>query len=172
MPQNVTMKEIYDIAAAFITDRNTKVEIEASDMAIVYEFTKYGLATYPYVMTIVCPRGASTLRKVTYKNTVTKQERVVTEGDKKCGEVILSRGAGFVSTDPIQPLAQAKTKANVGRAEDRTQSDLSKFIARLQSPRFFSLYDLAQARAMGRIKTTDNTTLMFNIIYRLKENQH
>ena len=172
MPQNVTMKEIYDIAAAFITDRNTKVEVKASDMAIVYEFTKYGLATYPYVMKIVCPRGASTLRKVTYKNTVTQQERVVTEGDKKCGEVILSRAAGFVSTEPTQPLAQAKTKANVGRVEDWGQSDLSKFIARMQSPRFFNLYDLAQARATGQIKTTDNTTLMFNIIYRMNVNQH
>ena len=59
MSKIYSISEIYDITAAFITDRDTKVLITDSYKdGTSYCFTKYGLANYPYQLRIYVPCGA------------------------------------------------------------------------------------------------------------------
>ena len=69
-------------------------------------------------------------------------------------------------------IVSAETKHNVGRAIDSTQRDIVKFGTRMLSPKFFKLVELANKRAFNKIETSNNTPQMFNLLYRIQnENQ-
>ena len=62
------------------------------------------------------------------------------------------------------------TKHEVGSALDKRQSDMNRFITRWRSKKFFNIAEMAEMRISGKLKTTDNSAQLFNMIYRLKEN--
>ncbi|MBQ8294409.1 MAG: hypothetical protein IJX89_03420 [Alphaproteobacteria bacterium] len=147
--------EIYDIAIAFIMDKDTQADAYISNDDILYTFTKRGLADYPYCLiisaTCKAPYKIGTYPKMKYK-----------------GHISLQRGT---SLNPQHSLLDERTKHEVGSALDKTQCDLKRFITRVRSPKFFKTLDMAEKRITGKIQTTDNSAQLFNIIYRLKENQ-
>ncbi len=180
MQTQTTMTDIYDIAVAFITDRDTKISVHNNDGSISYTFTKYGLADYPYRMEIYIPCGAP--EKLKLKGSYTfhtsrldndlhmKWHQPYTT-DKKQGEVYLHRGTAITDKHHERTLIFATTKHNVGRANDKTQSALTRFITRKMSPRFFKLATMAQKRTRGEIQTSDNSAMLFNMIYRIKKSK-
>lgn len=156
MPNKTTITGIYDIATAFITDRNTQVSADCSKYGIRYTFTKRGLADYPYCMVIRIPRDAP-------------EYNCHYALERKCGEVYLHRGSATTDIYHERTLLSATTKHNVGRANDNTQRDIVRVITRILSPRFFKLANMAEKRLRGEIQTTDNTAQLFNMIYRIKQ---
>lgn len=160
MATKCTIREIYDIATAFITDRNTSVEATCDNQVIAFRFIKRGLAEYPYTLVVSAERGAP--KKIT--NTIYM--------DKKPGKVYLHRGTMLTGATDTRTIISAETKHNVGRALDKTQSQIVQFGTRILSPRFFELLQMAENRLNNKIKTTNNTTQMFNLLYRIQnENQ-
>ena len=159
MTKKCTIREIYDIATAFITDRKTTVNVSSTENGTTYTFIRRGLADYPYQLMIYAPKGAPEHLK--YHPYIT---------DKKQGSIKIQRGTG-VNLMEGRTIASAKTKHNVGRALDKKQCDIVRFGTRMLSPKFFQLMDMANKRAFGNIKTTDNTTQMFNLLYRI-QNEH
>lgn len=151
---NNTINNIYDIANAFITDQDTTYETFGNNGAIGYKFIKRGLADYPYCITIYA--GCGSPHKSRF-------------GDKivHYGTITVHRGTNSGST---RNLLEYKTKREVGSALDKKQSDAHRFISRLMSQKFFKIVDMAEKRATGQIKTTDNSVQLSNIVYRLKEN--
>lgn len=160
MTKTRTISEIYDIATAFITDRQTTVDVSHSNGHLIYEFTKRGLAEYPYTLVISAERGAPT--KIPNTN----------QTNKKTGHVYLQRGTALSGMYGSRTIISAETKHNVGRAIDSTQREIVQFGTRMLSPKFFELVELANKRAFSKIKTSDNTSQMFNLLYRIQnENQ-
>lgn len=160
MSKTCTINEIYDITAAFITDRNTTVDATCSDDSMMFKFTKRGLAEYPYQLIVYVPRGAPQRAKFSPYET-----------DKKQGEIKLQRGTGANLTGG-RTIACAETKHNVGRAIDKNQCQIVQIGTRMLSPKFFELVEMANKRALNQIATSDNTTQMFNWLYRAQnENQ-
>lgn len=155
MPQKCTIREIYDIATAFITDRKTTVDVSHSNGHLMYKFTKRGLAEYPYTLVISANRGAPA--KIPNTNLT----------DKKPGRVYLQRGTILDGGTGPRTVISAETKYNVGRAIDSHQREIVQTFTYIMSPKFFQLMDMANQRAFGNIKTSDNTTQMFNMLYRI-----
>ena len=178
MSKQTTITEIYDIAAAFITDLNTEISIHGNNGSLTYKFIKHGLADYPYCMELHIPCGAP--EKIKLKGSYTfhtskldgklcMQWHQPYMTDKKQGEVYLHRGMAITDKHHERTLIFAITKHNVGRANDKTQSDLMRFITRQMSPQFFKLVNLADKRTRGKIQTTDNSAMLYNMIYRIKQ---
>ena len=160
MTKTRTISEIYDIATAFITDRQTTVDVSNSNGHLMYKFTKHGLAEYPYTLVISAERGAPA--KIPNTN----------QTNKKPGHVYLQRGTALSGMYGPRTIVSAETKHNVGRAIDSTQREIVQFGTRMLSPKFFELIELANKRAFSKIETSDNTTQMFNLLYRIQnENQ-
>ena len=160
MSRTHTISEIYDIATAFITDRKTTVDVSSTENDTTYTFIRRGLEEYPYQLMIYAPKGAPEHLK--YHPYIT---------DKKQGSIKIQRGTG-VNLMEGRTIVSAKTKHNVGRALDKKQCDIVRFGTRMLSPKFFQLMDMANKRAFSKIETSDNTTQMFNLLYRIKnENQ-
>lgn len=160
MPQKCTIREIYDIATAFITDRKTTVDVSYSNSHLMYKFTKRGLAEYPYTLVISAERGAPA--KIPNTN----------QTNKKPGRVYLQCGTILDGETGPRTVISAETKYNVGRAIDSRQREIVQTFTHMLSPKFFELMDMANKRAFGNIKTTNNTTQMFNLLYRIQnENQ-
>ncbi len=178
MSTQTTITDIYDIAAAFITDRDTNVSIRGNNGSFYYRFTKHGLADYPYCMEIHIPCGApeKIKSKGSYTFHTSKFDGKLRMNwhqpymtDKKQGEVYLHRGTAITDKHHERTLIFATTKHNVGRANDKTQCDLMRFITRQMSPQFFKLVSMANKRTRGEIQTTDNSTMLYNMIYRIKQ---
>ena len=159
MSTETTMTNIYDIAMAFITDRDTNINVSGNGKSLNYKFINRGLADYPYCLEITIPRGAP--------------ERLgwplPLATNKKQGIVHLHRGTATTDIYHERTLLSATTKHNVGRAHDPKQSDLMRFITRSMSPRFFKLVNMANQRTRCEIQTTDNTAMLYNMIYRIKQ---
>ena len=160
MSKIYSISEIYDIATAFITDRQTTVDVSNSNGHLMYKFTKRGLAEYPYTLVISAECGAPA--KIPNTN----------QTNKKPGRVYLQRGTALSGMYGPRTIVSAETKHNVGRAIDSTQREIVQIFTYMLSPKFFQLMDMANKRAFGNIKTTNNTTQMFNLLYRIQnENQ-
>ena len=160
MSRTHTINEMYDIATAFITDRKTTVNVSSTENGTTYTFIRRGLEEYPYQLMIYAPKGAPEHLK--YHPYIK---------DKKQGSIKIQRGTG-VNLREGRTIASAKTKHNVGRALDTKQCDIVRFGTRMLSPKFFELIEMANKRAFSKIETSDNTTQMFNLLYRIKnENQ-
>ncbi len=180
MSRTHTISEMYDIATAFITDRDTTVQTSSSDNGTTYKFTKRGLAEYPHQLIVYVPKGAPERLKL--KGSYTFRKNPLTQKlnmrwnqpyrtDKKQGEITLQRGTGINFMDG-RTIAHAETKHNVGRAFDKTQRDIVRWGTRMLSPKFFELVEMANKRATNQIETKNNTTQMFNLLYRIRnENQ-
>lgn len=168
MTQRISMAEMYDIAAAFITDKDTKVQVLADQDRIEYTFTKHKLADYPYCLVISIERGAPQKCRPYLSKRDDGNYDVVTR-DNKHGHVYLKRGTGATGYAGNRVLVTAQTRKNVGRAFDKTQRDIVKAFTRFCSPSFFNVYDLANKRASGQLATKDNDRQLFSVIYRLKE---
>ncbi|MBQ2859016.1 MAG: hypothetical protein IJE82_01465 [Alphaproteobacteria bacterium] len=180
MSRTHTINEMYDIATAFITDRKTTVNVSSTENGTTYTFIRRGLAEYPYQLMIYAPKGAPERLKL--KGSYTFRKNPLTQKlnmrwnqpyrtDKKQGEITIQRGTGINFMDG-RTIAHAETKHNVGRALDKKQCDIVRFGTRMLSPKFFELIEMANKRAFSKIETSDNTTQMFNLLYRIKnENQ-
>lgn len=165
-------QEIYDIASAFITDKDVKVSSFSRDGHLGYTFIKYGLADYPYCLTIFAEAKAP--QKCREKSYLSPVEGFV-PGEiyikKHYGEIEIKRGSGVGDGFGTRILTKYVTKHEVGSALDKTQSDIKRFFTRRKSPKFFEIVDMAKKRILGQIPTTDNSAQLFNMIYRMKENQ-
>ena len=155
MTKKCTIREIYDIATAFITDRDTTLKTTSVDGVTMYKFTKHGLAEHPYTLVISVEHGAPT--KIQNSN----------QTNKKTGHVYLLRDT---ETNP-RTIISAETAHNVGRAVDKKQRGIVQLYTRILSPKFFQLMNMANERAFNRIKRTNNTPHMFNVLYRI-QNEH
>lgn len=181
MSKTYSISEIYNITAAFITDRDTKVQISDSDEdGTSYCFTKYGLANYPYQLRIYVPCGAPEDLKL--KGSYTFSKNLLTgkfkmrwhqpyKTDKKQGEITIQRGTGINFTGK-RTIVSAETKHNVGRAFDKKQRQIVQTGTRMLSPNFFKLVEMAEKRALNQLKTSDNSALMFNWLYRIQNENH
>ena len=160
MTKTRTISEMYDIATAFITDRKTTVNVSSTENGTTYTFIRRGLAEYPYQLMIYAPKGAPEHLKY--------HPYII---DKKQGSINIQRGTGINFMEG-RTIVSAKTKHNVGRAFDKTQRDIVRFGTRMLSPKFFELIEMTNKRAFSKIETSDNTTQMFNLLYRIRnENQ-
>ena len=151
-------KEIYDIATAFITDSDVHVRAFGNDGGIGYMFIKYGLADYPYCLTI-------------YAGNNMAQKSRLTPVKRNYGEIDVKRGIASSDGYRKRILLEYCTKREVGNALNKTKSDMSRFLTRIQSPRFFKIVKMAEKRIAGDIRPTDNSAKIFDMIYRIKENQ-
>ena len=141
----------YDIATAFITDKNTTIKAHNSQGTINYTFIKYDLAEYPYCMTILAK----------YKAPKHKENNR--------GTIIVYRGTNISGMNNHRTLIRHVTKHEVGPALDVTKSDLQRFITRAKSAQFFNLLDLAAKRIANQLPTTDNSAQIYNMIYRMEQ---
>ena len=157
MSQDYTIKQAYDIAMAFITDRDTTAHAQINDRHISYTFEKRFRTDLPYCLTIYVERGAPEKRGFLM--------------DNKRGHIMLQRGTATASDNHARTLFSAYTDCNAGRAVDKNQSDIVRFGTRMLSPRFFKLLDMAEKRVSGKIKTMDNSGETYMKIYRILENQ-
>jgi hypothetical protein len=165
-------QEIYDIVSTFITDKNVKVSSFCRDGNLGYTFIRYGLADYPYCLTVYATCKAPQKRRE--KSYLSPFEGFVPGEiyiEKHYGEIEIKRGSGVSDGYGTRILLAHKTKHEVGTALDKTQSDIKRFFARRKSPEFFKIVNMAEKRILGQIPTTDNSAQLYNIIYRLKENQ-
>lgn len=151
-------QEIYDIASAFITDKDVQISTFGFNGDIGYTFTKYGLADYPYCLTIFAEAKAPQKRSEKYI-------------EKHHGKINIKRGTASGDGYGNRTLTEYITEHEVGSALDKTQCDMKRFFTRIQSPKFFKIVNIAEKRMLGQISTTDNTAQLFNMIYRLKANQ-
>ncbi len=156
MSKTCTISEIYDIATAFITDRKTTVDVSYSNGHLMYTFIKRGLAEYPHTLVISAERGAPT--RIPHTN----------HTDKKLGRVYLQRGTALDGGTGPRTIISAQTKYNVGRALDPRQREIIQIGTRMLSPKFFELIEMANKRATNQIETKNNTTQMFNLLYRIQ----
>lgn len=151
-------QEIYDIASAFITDKDVQISTFGFNGDIGYTFTKYGLADYPYCLTIFAEAKAPQKRSEKYI-------------EKHHGKINIKRGTASGDGYGNRTLTEYITEHEVGSALDKTQCDMKRFFTRIQSPKFFKIVNIAEKRILGQISTADNTAQLFNMIYRLKANQ-
>ena len=157
-------QEIYDIASAFITDKDVQISTFGFNGDIGYRFTKYGLADYPYCLTIFAEAKAPQKRRE--KGYISPRA-----GDFVRGEKYIKRGTASGDGYGNRTLTEYITEHEVGSALDKTQCDMKRFFTRIQSPKFFKIVNMAKKRMLGQIPTADNTAQLFNMIYRLKANQ-
>ena len=136
-----TISDIYDVAVAFITDSKTQLSSIAFDDGDI-SYSFTKSGDVPYKLTI---------------------SATPTSGNKAKGQITVTYGTTII--------AQATTKHSVANALSKNKSDASRFITRIQSPRFFKLLELAEKRAKKEIPTSDNSISIFNCVYRFKENQ-
>ena len=174
---NYEINDIYDIATAFITDKNSTVTAKVSEKEINYTFTRNGLGEYPYILTISATRKAPSLTQETSAHPMSDgrvytQKRIFKK--KNYGTISVSTQKAYnICCEPVKmkkDLLNYTTKHEVGSALDKTQCDLRRFMTRIKSRKFFNLLDLAEKRISGQIATTDNSKQIFDMIYRLKEN--
>ena len=168
MTQKISMAEMYDIASAFILDKDTNVRMDSDQKRITYTFTKYHLANYPYCLVVEIPRGAPQKCHPYLSERGDGSYDVVTI-DNKNGCVYLKRGTGITGYVGNRVLVSAQTRNNVGRAFDKNQRDIVRGLTRLRSPSFFNIYELAKKRTMGQVALTDNNRRLFGILYRIRE---
>ena len=142
---NYTTANIYDIAAAFITDRKTKFTATSNPEYISYTFVKRGLDVNPYSINVYAPRS-------------TEQKR---------GRISLHH---IINGEP-KLLLQKQTRFNVDRALDNKHSQVTELLTRCMSPKFFIIFDMAEKRFCNELELQDNTNMLFNMLYRAKENQ-
>ena len=147
MPKKISMTQAYDIATAFITDNNTTLEKEFEPSY----YTHYTLKRGNLQLEINAPHGGAGydwLDDYYFKNN---------------GSVDLYRGS--------YTIMFVSTKHNVGRAVNKSRFNPMAVFTRLREPKFFKILDLAEQRAQGRIKTTDNTALINKFIRQIPEKQ-
>lgn len=166
-------KEIYNIASAFITDKDVQVSSFGIDGDIGYTFIKYDLENYPYCLTIFAEAKAPQKRRE--KGHISPRVGDFVRGEKYIekhhGKIEIKRGTAASDSYGTRTLLKHTTKHEVGTALDKTQSDIKRFFTRIQSPQFFKIVNMAEKRILGQIPTMDNSVQLYNIIYRLKENQ-
>ena len=175
---NYEINDIYDIATAFITDKNTTVAAEVSEKEINYTFTRNGLGEYPHILTISATRKAPAWTQEASAHPMS-DGRVYTQKrtfkKKNYGAINVSTQKNYhICCEPIKikkDLLNYTTKHEVGSALDKTQCDLRRFVTRIRSRKFFNIVDLADKRIAGQIATSDNSKQIFDMIFRLKENQ-
>ncbi len=176
---NYEINDIYDIATAFIMDKNTKIDFDqdVEKDKICYKFTRHGLTDTPYCLCISATRKAPTWHQEASAHPMS-DGRIHTEKrkfkKKNYGTITLSAEKEYrICGEPTKindKLLTYTTKHEVGSALDKGQSDMNRFLTRIKSRKFFNLLDLAEKRISGQIKTTDNSKQIFDMIYRLKEN--
>lgn len=167
---NYEINDIYDIATAFIMDKNTKIDFDqdVEKDKICYKFTRHGLTDTPYCLCISATRKAPTWHQIASPGYYGIFEK------KNYGTITLSAEKTCrMCGGPIKyndELLTHTTKHEVGSALDKTQCDLRRFMTRIRCKKFFNVLDLAEKRIAGQIATTDNSKQIFAIIYRLKQN--
>lgn len=175
---NYEINNIYDIATAFITDQNTTVTAKNTDSEITYIFTTNVLGKQPYSLTIHAIKKApeklqSASASPMSDGRIYREDKIFTK--KHYGQIKLSTKTTYsiscITTEFETNLLTYTTKHEVGSALDKRQSDMNRFITRWRSKKFFNIVEMSEMRISGKLKTTDNSAQLFNMIYRLKENQ-
>lgn len=167
---NYEINDIYDIATAFIMDKNTKIDFDqdVEKDKICYKFTRHGLTDTPYCLCISATRKAPTWHQEASPGYYGIFEK------KNYGTITLSAEKEYrICGEPTKindKLLTYTTKHEVGSALDKTQCDLRRFMTRIRCKKFFNVLDLAEKRIAGQIATTDNSKQIFDMIYRLKQN--
>lgn len=160
--QTVKIKDVYDIASAFIADKCSTLKVSKDNSGINYEFSKCvgsDACATEYTLTITMPCAGDVAD-------INQDGKVKHDVDIKRGRISLSKG--FKGNWFRSLLITAKTERDVSLADDKTCSDVSRAFTRMRSPRFFRLLNQAQQRAFGKLPTYDNTPQLFMLLYRLE----
>lgn len=159
--QTIKIKDVYDIASAFIVDKCSTLKVSKDNLGINYEFSKCvgsDACATEYTLTITMPNVGD--------GNINKGDKAGYTADVRRGRISLAKGwkgDWFRSL-----LLTAKTDSDVSLADDKTRSDVSRAFTRMCSPRFFKLLNQAQRRAFGKLPTCDNTQQLFMLLYRLE----
>lgn len=145
------ISQIYDIAAAFITDSKSVMSVTQNKYFVSYQFTR----TVPHVDNF-------TLKIIQPIGNVIKPEFGVRdwEVDYKLGTITLTDSAGY--------LLMSQTRHSVGKVGYEESSKLQKTFARAKSHKFFKLVDMANKRNNGNMELKDNTAEIFGIVAKLR----
>lgn len=147
MSNTHTIREIYDVASAFITDKTTTAVSNSHPEGIVYTFTKNDLTELSYRLEISVEYG--TQNQSSHKNGQIRILRSKSKHDWSSSDIIMS----------------AQTSLNAGRALDGTQPSIIRFGTRILSPYFFKLLNRAKLRTANKIPTSDNSIKIFTLLY-------
>lgn len=142
----VSIKQIYDITAAFITDCNTNIQTDISEHHTEYKLTRNG-----YTLYILAPHGAPEWN-------ISDEFWLDREGT-----ISLYYNSRLVSI--------AFTKHNVGLAMDKSPYNPIRIATRMLSPRFFKLLDMAKSRFRNTIPKTDNSAKIRQLLCTLNAKQ-
>ena len=159
--QTIKIKDVYDIASAFIVDKFSTLKVSKDDVGINYVFSKCfsgDASATEYTLTITMPNAGGA--------NINKGDKAGYTADVRRGRISLAKGwkgDWFRSL-----LLTAKTDSDVSLADDKTRSDVSRAFTRMCSPCFFKLLNQAQRRAFGKLPTCDNTQQLFMLLYRLE----
>lgn len=127
-----SIKQAYDIAHAFITDKDTTVGKTVNNYSTTYHMTRDNVR-----LEIYAPHGAP----------------VWSIAD----EFWMDRNGSIYLSIDNKTKMDAHTRYNVGRAMIRPRHNPISLLTRMRAPAFFHLLDLAEKRHMGKLEPTDNT---------------
>jgi hypothetical protein len=136
----LTTQQTYNIASALISDKNTTIE----KFETPYFCVKYIIRNNNLYLKIYAPYGSPHWDHV-----------------DKCWEI---NAGELMLLNKSQLVFLTYTKNNVGRAFGRTKYNPMNILTRLREPRFFKLLEMADARANGSLKTTDNQQKIQNML--------
>lgn len=171
---NLKIKDVYDLAMAFITDSGVKIVSRRNENGSTdYEFSRQfvpGDNGMVYTMVVTMPCGQPETKMVNKFNHKKMKWECCDVGDKKCG--LVSFYKAYPNNVHRQGIMTAQTENNVSLA-DRAMggSDLSRALVRVRSPRFFALMKQIQARLGGQVKIQNNAPLMDRLLWRAENNQ-
>lgn len=172
---NYEINDIYDIATAFITDQNTTIKAKNTETELTYTFTKNGLDEHSYHLTIHAVKKSPQKLQQASAHPMS-DGRVHTEHKtftkKHYGEIKLSIENNYhINCQPTKVetnLLTYQTKNEVGSALDKKQSDMNRFITRWKSKKFFDILNMAESRMCNKIKTTDNSAQISNMLHHIR----
>lgn len=147
MSDTHTIRKIYDIASAFITDRSALIQSHGTPDGVIYTFTKNDLTELSYRLEISVEYG--TQNQSSHKNGQIRILRSQSKSDWTHPDIIMS----------------AHPQINTGRAFDPTQPQIIRFGTRILSPLFFKLLNMAQLRTANKIPTSNNSIKIFTLLY-------
>lgn len=149
-----TIKQVYDIASAFIIDKDTDLKSHSDNWCVVYTISKtLSTTNQTYHLQVNIPRNIP--KKI-----------------KNHGSLVLY----YLQENQKHILFKGRTKHTVGQIlRDYTHPthsyDLSIIIEKILSYRFYSLIKLIEKRTTAQLKRQDKTNEILEHIIKLTELQ-
>ena len=147
-----TIKQTYQIASAFIIDKDTDLTSHSDNWCVVYTISKSFVNKQPYHLEINIPRNI--------------------KNNKNSGLITLYQ----TKEDKEYKLFKVKTKHGVGQILSKSihptkTLNLNVFLEKLLSYRFYRLIKLIEKRTSAQLKRQDKTFEILEMIHQIKESQ-